>query len=152
SRNTFRGFELFEATLRASVMGQAALTDPTKAYRTEEYNGEIALSFPQFFFPTRLRFIMEEYAPRTRFSLGYNRVVRPEYNRNNVRSAMNYIFNTNPFVQYNISIVDLNLINTDYGNKGIEGDSFRVYLNRLAQSGNNLRTSFGRSFVSSING
>ena len=152
SRNTFRGFELFEATLRASVMGQAALTDPTKAYRTEEYNGEIALSFPQFFFPTRLRFIMEEYAPRTRFSLGYNRVVRPEYNRNNLRSAMNYIFNTNPFVQYNISIVDLNLINTDYGNKGIEGDSFRVYLNRLAQSGNNLRTSFGRSFVSSING
>ena len=150
SRNTFRGFEIFETTLRASVMGQAGISDPNIPYRTEEYDATLSLSFPQFFFPTGLRFKMEDYAPKTRFTAGYSLVNRPEYRRGNIKTSMNYLFNPSPTTQWNISILDLNFISSDIKDNS-EGREFDRYLKNISARGNPLINTFRNSVVSDMN-
>lgn len=156
-RNAFGGFEVFELNLRASIIGQAGLIDsaigestrlnPANVYRSEEWNADVSLTFPQFFFPTPIRRKLQDYNPKTKVILGYTIINRPEYRRGNLRSSLNYSFNKSIHSFYNFSIVDVNLINTT----SISED-FNNYLIDLESLGNQLRASFGRSFVSSING
>jgi outer membrane protein insertion porin family len=148
SRNTFRGFEIFETNLRASILAQAAVLKPENTYLSEEYSADLSLAFPQFFFPTSLRFKMEDYTPRTKFIGGYTLIRRPEYQRGNLRTSMNYILNKGQSSQYNISIVDLNFISTPEAKVSQE---FKNYLDSLARRGNNLKYSFTNSIVSDIN-
>lgn len=146
NRNLFRGFEIFETNLRASILGQAAVLDPTNVYRSEEYNANVSLSFPQFFFPTKLRFKMEDYSPKTKFIAGYTLVRRPEYVRGTLQTSMNYIFSKGQFTQYTFALFDINYINTPH-----KSDAFNAYLIDLKNRGNNLVNSFGKSIVTDIN-
>jgi outer membrane protein insertion porin family len=147
TRNTFGGFELLEASVRASILGQAAVLNPSEVYRSTEYNADVSVTFPQFFFPTGLRHKLEDYSPRTKFIGGYNLVDRPEYKRKTIKVNMNYIFTQGQNTTWNFSLFDMNLINTT-----IKLPAFSQYLKDLKNGGNNLYYSFRTSIVSDING
>jgi outer membrane protein insertion porin family len=144
-RNTFKGFEILELGIRYSITGQAAVYT-RDIYKTEEYGANAGLTFPQFFFPTRIRFRFYDYNPKTKIITGYTVVNRPEYKRSSTRAALNYTLSPNNNVLYTFAPVDINITNTTD-----ETIQFRRYLDTLASKGNNLRNSFSRSFVSNMN-
>jgi outer membrane protein insertion porin family len=144
-RNTFKGFEILELGVRYSIMGQAAVLTP-EIYKTEEYGANASLTFPQFFFPTRIRFKFYDYNPKTKIIAGYSVVNRPEYSRASTRAALNYTLSPNNYSLYTFAPVDLNIINTTRITS-----EFLNYLDDLAKKGNNLRNSFRKSFVSNMN-
>lgn len=148
SRNTLRGFEIFETSFRATVVGQASLLNKSEFYRSEEYNAQTSMSFPQLYFPMGRKFqnFIENYSPVTRFDVSYSYIGRPEYTRDNINVGMNYNFQLSPRKLFSFAIVDLNLVSTK--NKSA---SFVEYLNKLQNNGNNLINSFGTSFVSDMN-
>jgi outer membrane protein insertion porin family len=145
-RNTFKGFEILEVGIRYTVAGQAAVSDPNNVLRTQEFGINAGLTFPQFFFPTRIRYKFYDYSPKTKIITGYNIVDRPEYTRANLKAALNYTWNPSSKVQYTFAPIDLNIINTSR----ITTD-FRGYLEGLRNKGNNLINSFRQSFVSNMN-
>jgi outer membrane protein insertion porin family len=144
-RNTFKGFEILELGVRYSITGQAAVSSP-EIYKTEEYGANAGLTFPQFFFPTKLRFKFYDYNPKTKLITSYSIVNRPEYSRASTRAALNYTLSPNNNILYTFAPVDINIINTTR-----ETQAFRNYLDTLAAKGNNLRNSFRKSFVSNMN-
>ena len=148
SRNTFRNFEIYEANLRATIVGQASLLNASEFYRSEEYVVQNSLSFQQLFFPfpPRLQNFISKYSPVTRFSSSYTLVRRPEYRRDNINVGMNYNFLLSTRAQFSFSILDVNLVQTN--NKS---DEFVAYLATLQKNGNNLVNSFGTSLVTDIN-
>jgi outer membrane protein assembly factor BamA len=147
SRNTFRGFEIFETSIRATVVGQASIIDRNEFFRSEEYVFQNSLSFPQLFFPItrKIQYKIDNYNPVTRFSSSYTLVRRPEYSRDNINLGMDYNLLLSPQKQLSFSIVDVNLVSTS--NKSAD---FEKYLEGLKSNGNNLLNSFGRALVSSI--
>ena len=145
-RNIGRGFEIFETSIRYSITGQAAVSDPNNVLRTEEYGATTSLTFPQLYFPTRLRFKFYDYNPKTKLIASYTKVVRPEYSRGTERVSLNYSWSTTKYNQFNFSPVDINVINTDRTTQG-----FVDYLDTLKKKGNNLIYSFGQALVSDMN-
>jgi outer membrane protein insertion porin family len=145
-RNTFKGFEILEVGIRYSVTGQAAVSDPSNVLRTQEYGINAGLTFPQFFFPTRIRYKFYDYSPKTKILMGYNIVNRPEYTRSILKAALNYTWNPSSKVQYTFAPIDINIINTIRVTPDFQG-----YLEGLRARGNNLINSFRRSFVSNMN-
>ncbi|MFL5728522.1 MAG: BamA/TamA family outer membrane protein, partial [Cytophagaceae bacterium] len=145
-RNTFKGFEILEVNLRYSITGQSAVSDPGHVLQTKEYGINTSLTFPQFFFPTRIRYRFYDYNPKTKIISGYTIVNRPEYTRSNLRAALNYNWNPNPKTLYTFSPIDLTIINTIR-----KTEAFQAYLESLQAKGNNLINSFRKSFVSNIN-
>jgi outer membrane protein insertion porin family len=145
-RNTFKGFEILEVGIRYSVTGQAAVLDPTNILRTQEYGINASLTFPQFFFPTKIRYKFYDYNPKTKIITGYNIVDRPEYTRSNLKAALNYTWNPSSKVQWTFAPVDVNIINTSRTTQ-----AFQDYLEGLHKKGNNLINSFTKSFVSNMN-
>ena len=145
-RNIGKGFEIFEASIRYSVIGQAAVSDPNNVLTTEEYGATTSLTFPQLYFPTKLRFKFFDNNPKTKLLASYTKVIRPEYSRANSRVALNYSWSVGKNKQFNFSPVDINLINTDRTTPG-----FVTYLDDLHALGNNLIYSFGQSLVSDMN-
>jgi outer membrane protein insertion porin family len=145
-RNAFKGFEILEVGIRGSLTGQAAVSDPSQVYRTLEYGINAGLTFPQFFFPTRIRYKFYDYSPKTKILTGYNVVNRPEYTRSILKAALNYTWNPSNKEQYIFAPIDINIINTSR----IRPD-FQDYLEGLRAKGNNLLNSFRKSFVSNMN-
>lgn len=148
SRNTFRGFEIYEANLRATVVGQASLLNASEFYKSEEYSAQNSLSFPQLYFPLsrKLQNYIENFSPVTRFSASYTYIGRPEYTRDNINLSMIYHFLFSTKKQFSFSIVDANLVATK--NKSPD---FEAYLGTLQSNGNNLINSFGTTIVTGIN-
>ncbi|HXA01694.1 MAG TPA: BamA/TamA family outer membrane protein [Cytophagaceae bacterium] len=145
-RNTFKGFEILEVGIRYSITGQAAVSNPGQVYRTQEYGINAGLTFPQFFFPTKIRYKFYDYSPKTKIIAGYNIVNRPEYTRSILKAALNYTWNPSSKVQYTFAPIDINIINTSRITP-----EFQNYLDTLHKKGNNLSNSFRKSFVSNIN-
>ena len=145
-RNLGKGFEIFETSIRYSITGQAAVSDPNNVLRTEEFGATTSLTFPQLYFPTRLRFKFYDYNPKTKLIGSFTKVVRPEYSRATERISLNYSWSTGKFKQFNFSPVDVNLINTTR-----EEQSFIAYLDTLHKEGNNLIYSFGQAIISDMN-
>lgn len=144
-RNIFKGFEVFEASLRYSIDGQASVTNPDDVFRTQEYGLNLSLTFPQLFFPTHLRYRFDEYNPKTRLLTGYNFIDRPEYKRQSVRAGLNYTWMKNIHKQFNFSPVDINIVNSHVD------AAFGEYLDFLATLGNRLNVSFRNAIVTSMN-
>jgi outer membrane translocation and assembly module TamA len=142
-RNVFGGFEIFEVSLRYSL--EAVLPqNPAKEDKPiimKEYGGSTSLTFPQIFFPF-LGKKAHNYTPKTRIISGYNFVNRPEYIRANFRTALNYSWQRALNKQYNIALIDINIINTPFLNP-----VFDSVLTQIPA----LRFSFSNSIVTSLN-
>lgn len=144
-RNIFGGLESLENQVRLGYEGQRTFGTKDKRYSLETgFNSSV--NIPLILLPGSYA-RLDRYNPHTQIGLGFNYSDRLEYRRLNFRLAANYSWQVSQRKQYNFSLVDLNLINTPY-----LSDSFDSTLTALKLIGNNLRESFGKSFVSSISG
>ncbi|WP_445447087.1 translocation and assembly module lipoprotein TamL [Dyadobacter psychrophilus] len=146
-RNVFNGLENFEANLRGGIELVPGFLGNSSIYRSEEIGLNTSLTFPRLLTPANmLQKQTASFNPRTQVGLGYNYVNRPEYTRTNVKVAMTYSWQPTNKTLFNLSLVDLNILNT----QNIRSD-FQDLLDTLRFQGNNLYNSFQRSFVSDIN-
>ncbi|GAA4386137.1 BamA/TamA family outer membrane protein [Hymenobacter koreensis] len=151
-RNAFGGAEILDLGLRAGLEGQykATTTPPGSNARipsvyTLQLGANATLTLPQFLVPWRANPLLTKYSPRTRFSLGYTYVDRPEYNRTTLESTYDYIWQRNAFHQYVLTPLNVSLVNTPK----IDA-AFRDVLLKQSNSGALLR-SFDRLLIPSIN-
>lgn len=145
NRNVFGGMEIFELNARAGIEGVAAATESTsKIYRSQEYGINASLIFPQFLFPLgeKLRYSLGRMNPRTRVLTGYSFTNRPEYQRSILKSSLSYLWQKEQKVVYNLTLADINLINSN-----IKLPQFETRLKSISPA---LARSFEPSFVSSI--
>jgi outer membrane protein assembly factor BamA len=146
-RNVFNGLENFEANVRGGIELVPGFLGNQQIYRSEEIGLNTSLIFPRLLTPYGLlQKRTASYNPRTQVGLGYNYVNRPEYTRTNVKVSMTYSWQPTNTTLFNLSLVDLNILNT----QNIRAD-FKSLLDTLQSQGNNLINSFQKSFVSDIN-
>lgn len=146
-RNVFNGMENFETNIRGGIELVPGFVGNRQVYRSEEIGINATLTFPRLLTPQNLfKKQTANYNPRTQLTLGYSYVNRPEYTRTNVKINTNYSWQPTPNTLFNISLVDLNVLNTTYIRK-----DFADLLDTLRLQGNNLVYSFNRSFVSDLN-
>jgi outer membrane protein assembly factor BamA len=146
-RNVFNGLENFETNVRGGIELVPGYVGSRKVNRSQEINANTSLIFPKLLIPFRmLRGAAEKYNPRTQVGFGYNYVNRPEYTRTNAKAALTYSWQPSPVKLYNLSFIDLNILNTSAIDTG-----FNALLKSLQQQGNNLINSFQKSFVSDVN-
>ncbi|WP_229253728.1 BamA/TamA family outer membrane protein [Dyadobacter sp. NIV53] len=146
-RNVFNGLENFETNIRGGIELVPGFISTDQIYRSEEIGINTSLLFPRLLVPGNLlQRKLAGYNPRTQVGLGYNFVKRPEYARTNVKAAMTYSWQPNNTTLYNLSLVDLNILNTSR-----LAPAFSELLEDLYLQGNNLKNSFLKSFVSDIN-
>ncbi|OJJ15345.1 hypothetical protein BKI52_38675 [marine bacterium AO1-C] len=142
NRNLFGGAEIFEINFQFSIDGQTAASEQNRGFSSQEYSLNAALNFPLILFPTKLRFLFNDYGPKTRINLGYNFVNRPEYSRTNWRSSMSYLW-FKRYSSYNFTLSEISLVNANLS------DAFRNDLLRLDSLGNPLIQSFQPGLVGS---
>lgn len=145
-RNIFNNYEIFDINGRFSIEGQPAVLENSTALRTTEWNITAGLTFPQLYAPTKLRFTSSKYNPRTRLTIGYNSVDRPEYRRTGFRSQFSYLWNKDDRHYFNFTPIDITVINSE-----IKMSEFKDYLENLKNQGNNLYISFLPSLVTNLN-
>jgi len=117
ARNPFGGAEVLELGLRAGFEGQYEPVNNNTEERlrstlTTQLGANLNLILPQFLVPWRPNQFLTRYNPRTRFTIGYNFVSRPEYSRTNLEGTFDYIWQRSPFHQLVFTPVDLSLVNT----------------------------------------
>ena len=145
-RNVFNGLENFEANVRGGIELVPGFISDGDVYRSEEIAVNTSLIFPRLLFPgTYFQKKTQFNNPKTQVGLGYNYVNRPEYTRTNVKMLMTYSWQPKSTTLFNLSLVDLNILNT----QNIRPD-FLALLDTLQKQGNNLKNSFQKSFVSAI--
>ncbi|SEI75127.1 Outer membrane protein assembly factor BamA [Dyadobacter sp. SG02] len=146
-RNVFNGMENFETNIRGGIELVPNFVGNREIYKSEEIGITASLTFPRLLTPKSLfKRQTANNNPRTQLSLGYNYVNRPEYTRTNIKINTNYSWQPTPRTLFNVSLVDLNILNTTYIR-----DDFQELLDTLVLQGNNLLYSFNRSFVSDLN-
>lgn len=144
-RRLFSGFEILEANLRYSYEQQPTIQENDQSLRAIEAGGNLNLIFPVILLPTKFRFKFNDYTPKTIISTGYRYTERYEYTRTNTELSLNYRWNPNRFQIWSVSPFGLNVVNL----QRIDAE-FEDYLNRLQLQGNNLKTSFQSSIISSM--
>jgi len=147
-RNLLGGLEIFEARIRGAIEAQAGATEQQN-FRGQEYGVNLSLSFPRILFPIRSRAKkgLSMFSPSTQLLGGFSFVERPEYTRFNIQSALNYRWRNRKDDIFNLSLIDLSVINTTRLDT-----LFQQRLEQLFNQGSTLINSFDRSLVSSING
>lgn len=146
-RNVFNGMENFETNIRGGIELVPNFVGNREIYKSEEIGVTASLTFPRLLTPQNLfKKQTVNSNPRTQLSLGYNYVNRPEYTRTNIKISTNYSWQPTRTTLVNISLIDLNILNTKNLNP-----KFDTLLIELAKQGNNLIYSFKPSFVSDIN-
>ena len=141
-RNIFGGLESLENTMRVGFEGQSGVVG--KPAFDAGFN--TAINIPQIFLPWSFT-KLDRFNPRSQLGLGFSYADRDDYRRLNFKLGANYSWQVSQKNQFNFSLVDLNLINTPYLKP-----SFSNILDSLKANGNNLKESFGKSFVSSVSG
>ncbi|WP_139252461.1 translocation and assembly module lipoprotein TamL [Hymenobacter psychrotolerans] len=150
ARNPFGGAEVLELGLRAGFEGQYELVSndnqqQLKSQLTTQLGANLNLVIPQFLVPWRTTQLLTRYNPRTRISIGYNFVTRPEYTRTNLEGTFDYIWQRSAFHQYVFTPFDLSLVNTPY----LDTDFFEELASRFPNREAALFT-FNRQFVPSF--
>lgn len=146
-RNVFNGLENFEANLRGGIELVPGFVNKDDIYRSEEVGLNTSIWFPKLLIPGNyFDKKVAPYNPRTQVGVGYNFVSRPEYARTSFKTVLTYSWQPNIYTLYNLSLVDLNILNTSR-----KSELFGNLLEDLALQGNNLKNSFLKSFVSDVN-
>ncbi|MBB5283084.1 outer membrane protein assembly factor BamA [Rhabdobacter roseus] len=146
-RNVFHGLENFEVNLRGGIEAVTGFSNADRLYRSQEVSLNTSLIFPQLLLPVGAsRYQLGRFNPRTQVGLGFNYINRPEYTRTSVKSALTYSLQPSVSTFYNLSLIDLNILNTTRLDR-----EFQNLLDTLQEQGNNLINSFRKSFVSDVN-
>ena len=147
-RNLFGGLETFEIAARYGLEAQLGFSADSILY-SQEFGLTASLLFPQILFPGKTRLLFNNLNPRTQLSLGYTITSRPDYSRNNLRATMTYLWQRNQAQQFNLSIADVNFLQSAIPNTTI-GRQFEQSLRDLEAQGSTIRNSFRNAFFSSI--
>ncbi|PWJ59216.1 outer membrane protein assembly factor BamA [Dyadobacter jejuensis] len=146
-RNVFNGLEDFETSIRGGIELVPGFLGSKQIYRSEEIGVNTSLNFPRILFPAQgIQNKLSLFTPRTQIGIGYNYVNRPEYTRSIVKSSMTYSWKPSQTTLFNVTLLDLNILNT----QRLRSD-FEELLTELQLEGNNLINSFQKSFVSDLN-
>lgn len=147
ARNIFKNFEIFNATVMYSIVGQQSAIDVDKVITTQDFLASVSLTFPTLIFPGGLRKKVERSAPRSRLLTSYGYTDRFEYKRDYINTSLSYFFlGKNKFSQFGFSPIDMYVIISK-----IKTDDFQAYLNTLRTKGNNLYLTFRPSIVTNFN-
>lgn len=142
-RNSIGNCDVLTLGVNGSVLGQPSVTQLNSVTRTTQYGGDLNLTIPQLYMPTKLRFKFAENNPKTRFTFSYSNVIRDEYTRSIYKGSLNYIYLINKFSQITFTPVDVSVVNTSAKSK-----DFESRLEELSKKGNFLKYSFSQSIVS----
>lgn len=146
NRNTFNGCETLEIRGRYSLEAQAGVIGTGRGYVGQEIGVNATLNFPKLLlFGEKFNNRIGAYIPRTRLTLGYTDITRPEYSRTNVRATLVYDWTNKKNATYSLNLIDMTVVNTSKVT-----DAFVKYLLNIASGGNTLLRSFDRLFISSV--
>jgi outer membrane protein insertion porin family len=148
-RNIMKTLGILDFNGRFSVEGVAGAATEKGLYRSVEYGGNLGLTLPGIVIPYGRRLVRRigSYNPRTRTSLGFNYIDRPEYFRSNANFTFGYNWITPKNHSFNINFTDINILDSR-----IKSQDFADRLLELQEAGNNLIFSFRRSFSSGVTG
>jgi len=147
-RNVFKGLENMEFSGYFAFEGVAGATgtDSSSVYSSTEAGVKLSLYFPQFLFPGFSSWKKKSGTlnPQTVLQTGFDFIDRPEYRRTGFNSSWEYNWrNYRRKTVYNFTLAEIGFINSNLT------PSFENYLEDLQARGNNLKTSFDPSFVTS---
>jgi len=149
-RRVFSHLDNIDFSARVGYEAQAGFINTSQTRNNFEVNLSTSYNYPNLFLPQKsLKFLGDFFAPQTQFGLGYDYINRPEYLRTNFKLFQNLYWRKSTNKYFQLSFINLNLINTSYPSTTIASD-FQNYLVELKANGNNLYRSFNPSFVSSI--
>ncbi len=146
NRNIFGGLESLENAFRVGYEGQQGFDANIGNKLSFETGFNSTINIPQILMFGKYR-SLDPYNPHTQIGLGLNYANRYDYTRLNFRLSTNYSWEKTLKKRFNVSLIDLNLINTPKLNQ-----KFSNILDSLQKQGNNLKEAFGRSFISSLSG
>ncbi|WP_341224472.1 BamA/TamA family outer membrane protein [uncultured Arcticibacterium sp.] len=151
ARNLIKKLEIFEASGRVFREGQPSPLGTTDVRGSWEIGTNVSMTFPNI---TVLGKDIERLRlknPRTQLGAGFNYSEPFWGNRLNFRLNSNYRWQPTRFTTVFLSLLDANLINTNYNLNDEAGLSFYNSLLEQEALGNNLKTTFDPQFVSSLN-
>lgn len=153
ARNWAKRLETVEASLRAFWEGQPSPIDANSIRGSLELGANIAVSYPNISFFGKNIKSLSLLNPRTQIGGGVNYSEPFWGNRLNFRLNTNYSWKPSQFSTIFLSVLDANLINTNYNLSNPEGAGSQFYQSLLDQQarGNNLKVTFDPQFVSSFN-
>lgn len=146
NRNALGGCEIFDLSIRAGIEGIASQSQAGNIYTSYDVGATASLTFPRLLSLIDLNKIFVNNNPRTRFSLSYNFILRPEYQRTNTRFAMTYNLQKGNFKSFSLSLIDFNYILSPRLDP-----VFVNYLDVERLNGNNLYRTFQNSIFTNLN-
>ena len=150
-RRVFTELDYVDFSVRLGLEAQAGFINTDLTRKNLEVNLGATANFPTLFLPEKFtKKLGYFYGAKTQLGFGYDYIDRPEYIRTNFKILQRYLWKKTPFEFFQLSLFDLNIINTNYPNTETS-KLFTNYLDDLRRKGNNLFRSFNPSFVSSIN-
>ena len=150
-RQVFSYLDYLDFTGRIGFEAQTGFINTETTRKNLEFNLSSTLNLPSLFIPRRFdQWKSNLTASQTQVGLGFDYIDRPEYNRTNFKLFQRYNWRKSTNKYFQLSLVDLNLLNTNYPTTPTSV-AFIDYLDELRLQGNNLYRSFNPSFVSSIN-
>lgn len=150
-RRVFSALDYLDFSARLGFEAQAGFINTDLTRKNLEINLVATANFPTLFLPEKLTKKLGYYfGAKTQLGFGYDYIDRPEYIRTNFKILQKYIWKKSLYEFYQLSLFDLNIINTNYPNSETS-KLFTNYLDELRIKGNNLFRGFNPSFVSSIN-
>jgi hypothetical protein len=150
-RQVFSYLDYLDFSGRIGFEAQTGFINTETTRKNLELNLSMTLNLPSLYLPKRFDSWKQSLtASQTQIGIGYDYIDRPEYIRTNVKVFQRYTWKKTNNKFFQLSLVDLNLLNTNYP-QTTTSDAFINYLEELRLKGNNLYRSFNPSFVSSIN-
>lgn len=109
NRNTFRGAELL--TVSAYISTDVQVSAASKSFNNIfRYGAEAALSIPRFVSPFKLK-SNSAYVPRTRITLGYDFLNRPQnYTLTSFRTSFGYSWKESASKEHQLNVLSVNYV------------------------------------------
>jgi outer membrane protein insertion porin family len=152
ARNLFKRLEIVEASGRVFREGQPSPLGTTDVRGSWEIGSNVSVTFPNISIFGKDIESLKLKNPRSQFGGGFNYSEPYWGNRLNFKLNSNYRWQPDKYSTMFVSLLDANLISTNYDLTDTAGTSFYNSLVKQEALGNNLKTTFDPQFVSSFNG
>jgi len=151
ARNLFKRLEIVEASARVFREGQPSPLGTTDVRGSWEIGTNVSVTLPNIAFLGKDIEKLKLKNPRSQLGIGYNYSEPFWGQRLNLTLNGNFRLQPTKYSSFFVSLLDANLISTDYNLNDEAGLSFYNSLLEQEALGNNLKTTFDPQFVSSIN-
>lgn len=151
ARNITKRLELLEASGRLFREGQPSPLGTTDVRGSWEMGSNISVTYPSISIFGKDIDKLKLKNPRSQFGTGFNYSEPYWGNRLNFRLNSNYRWQPDQYSTVFLSLLDANLVNTNYNLNDEAGLDFYNKLVEQQALGNNIKTTFDPQFVSSLN-